>query len=148
MRKPDLELNNLQWLLCHKTQPTNYPFVWLVLMVLFWVAIKRESVSLFLNHIHVFSCAISPVWYLKYPFNCFSFHFCLLFFVVFLFVLVLLLLLLAIVISFSLQFLMYSSRRCVKTSTQSSVLVSLLSSYFPDKYSRLWRSHWASVKVQ
>ena len=26
MHKEDLALNNLQWLICHKTQPTNQPF--------------------------------------------------------------------------------------------------------------------------
>ena len=24
MNKPDLALNNLQWLICHKTNPNNY----------------------------------------------------------------------------------------------------------------------------
>ena len=27
MYKPDLALNNLQWLICHKTKPTNLLFM-------------------------------------------------------------------------------------------------------------------------
>ena len=49
-------------------------------MVLFRVAIRRDSVSLlrfpFLNHIQVFSCAISFASLLKCPYSCFSSHFC------------------------------------------------------------------------
>ena len=49
-------------------------------MALFWAAIWRDSVSSqmfpFLSHLQVFSCKTSPVCYLKWPHNCFSFYFC------------------------------------------------------------------------
>ena len=58
--------------------------IWLVLMALFWDVIRRESVSLlrflFISHIHVFSSEMSLVSRLKRPYNCFSSHFCFLFF--------------------------------------------------------------------
>ena len=45
-------------------------------MALFCVAIRRDSVSLlkfsFRSHVHVFSCRISLVCRLKYPYSCFS----------------------------------------------------------------------------
>ena len=45
--------------------------IWLVLMVLFWAAIRRDSVSLlrfpFLTHIHFFSCEVSLSSRLKRP---------------------------------------------------------------------------------
>ena len=31
MDKHDLALNNLEWLICHKTQPTNLETIWMVL---------------------------------------------------------------------------------------------------------------------
>ena len=44
-------------------------------MALFYAAIKRDSVSLFRfpfrSHVQVFSCEISPVCRLKYPYSCF-----------------------------------------------------------------------------
>ena len=50
-----------------------------VLMALFCAAIRRDSVSLlrflFLCHVQVFSCEISLVCRLKYPYSCFSSHF-------------------------------------------------------------------------
>ena len=53
--------------------------IWLILMALFCVAIRIDSVSLlrfpFLNQIHVFLCEISLVSRLKYPLSCFSSHF-------------------------------------------------------------------------
>ena len=34
MYKEDLALNNLQWLICHKSQPTMFmnPYTWLIYM--------------------------------------------------------------------------------------------------------------------
>ena len=61
-------------------------------MALFCATIRRESVFLlrFLFHCHVrvLLCEILPVYRLKYPYSCFSYHFCFLWFVV-LFVLML-----------------------------------------------------------
>ena len=58
-----LALNNLQWLKSHQTKQT-----------------LRDSGSLlrfsFLGHIEIFSRAISPVCPSKYPYRCFSLHFC------------------------------------------------------------------------
>ena len=44
------------------------------------------------SHVQVFSCEISPTCRLKYPYRCFSYHFCFRDFPVFLFVLILLIL--------------------------------------------------------
>ena len=48
-------------------------------MALFCTAIKRDSVSLemfpFDNYVHVFSCTISAICCLKYPYSCFSSYF-------------------------------------------------------------------------
>ena len=53
-------------------------------MALFCTVIGRDSFSLlrfpFLSHIDVFSCEISLVCCLKYPYRCFSCHFTFLFF--------------------------------------------------------------------
>ena len=88
----DLALNNLQRLICHKTQTTNQPtyiwcsaeyyqfLLWLLLLTLFCAAIKRHSVSLlrfpFLCHVHIFSYLIFLVCCLKYLYSCFSSYFC------------------------------------------------------------------------
>ena len=59
-------------------------------MALFWAAIKRDSVSLFgfpfCSHVQVFSREISQVCRLKYPYSCFSSHFCFQVFTVVLFI--------------------------------------------------------------
>ena len=59
-------------------------------MALICAAIRRDSVSFlkfsFLNHIQLFSCEISLVCLLKYPYSCFSSYFCFLVFVAALFV--------------------------------------------------------------
>ena len=82
----------------------------IVLIALFWAAIRRDSVSLsrfpFICHVQVFSCEISHVCRLKCLYSCFSSHFC------FLVIFVLFILALS-VISFHRQFFMYSSSRCV-----------------------------------
>ena len=49
----DLALNNLEWLLCHKTQTTNQPF---------------------LHHVLVLPCEISLGCHLKEPYVCFFFY--------------------------------------------------------------------------
>ena len=51
-------------------------------MALFYVTLKRDSVSLlkFLFLVQIFSYAITPACLLKYPHSCFSFQFCLLVF--------------------------------------------------------------------
>ena len=60
----------------------------LVLKALFWTAIRRDSVFFFFfsfpfrSYVQVFSCEFSPFCLLKYPYSGFSFHFCLLIFVV------------------------------------------------------------------
>ena len=70
-----------------------------IIMTLFCPTIKRDSVSLLkfplLSHVKVISCTIFLIYCLKYPYRCFSTHFCFLDFVVFLFSLWLTLLLLA-----------------------------------------------------
>ena len=52
------------------------------------LAISRNSFSLFrfpfCNHVYFFLCAILLICFLKYPYSCFSSHFCFLIFVVFL----------------------------------------------------------------
>ena len=55
-------------------------------MALFCAAFRKDSVSLlrfpFLSHVNVFLCEISLVCRLKYPYSCFSSHFCFLVIVV------------------------------------------------------------------
>ena len=54
--------------------------IWLVLMALFWAAIRSDSVSLlkfpFLSHLQVLSCEILFISRLKRPLSCFPSHFC------------------------------------------------------------------------
>ena len=61
-------------------------FIWLVLMSLFYAAIRRDSVSLlrfpFLSHVQVLSCGMLFISRLKRPWSCFSSHFCFLVFVI------------------------------------------------------------------
>ena len=103
-------------------------------MVLFCAAFRRDSVSLlmssFLSHIKALSCENSLVSHLKYPYNCFSYHFCFLVIVVLLSVLFL-----VAAISLSLLIFMYSLCRHIDESTLLSMLACPLSSSFPDSYS-------------
>ena len=54
-------------------------FIWLVHLALFWLKIKRDSISLFifhlLNHAQVIYCSTSLDCCLLYPYSCFSFYF-------------------------------------------------------------------------
>ena len=107
------------------------------LLAEFCATIKNYSVCLlrflFRSHVQIFSCAISPVVCLKFPYSYFSSVFfpC---FADFLKVLLLPLLLLATVINFSLYFLISSSSRCIDASTYSSILASSFPSSFLDTY--------------
>ena len=95
--------------------------------------IKRDLVSLlrfpFRSHVLVFSCAISPVGRLKYPYSCFSSH---LYFVVIVVLLTFTLsaLWLANEISFSFLFLMKSLNRRIDSSTLSSMSTTSLPPFF------------------
>ena len=104
----------------------------LVLMALFYAANRRDSVSFFrfpsLNSVDVFSCEISLVCRLKYPYSYFSLHFCIVIFVVFLLTLMLVLLRAA-VISLSLLYLISSSIPRINTPLQFSMLVGPLPPY-------------------
>ena len=103
-------------------------------MVLFGSAIWSDLVSLlrfpFLCHVQVFSCEIMPYCHLKYPYNCFSSHFC------FLVIIVLLnhVLFVFTVISLSLFFFMKSSRCLIDVSTQYLMLAGSLPPFFLDIY--------------
>ena len=87
--------------------------------------ISGDSVSLlrfpFLRQVQLFLCEISLVYRLKYPYSCFSFHFCFLVIVVLL-LFVLSMLLLVIVISSSLHFFMKLSICPIDVSKQFSML--------------------------
>ena len=113
-------LHSLMWLMVSSLSPHNLHLlicyvlsilvlIWLVLMVLFCAAIRRDSVSLlrfpFLSHVYVFSCAMLLISRLKRPWSCFSFHFCFLVIVVLL-VLVLFVLFLVAIISLPPRFCM------------------------------------------
>ena len=54
--------------------------IWLVLMALFFAAIRRDSVSLlkfpFLSQVQVFKCEMLFISCFKVLLSCFSFHFC------------------------------------------------------------------------
>ena len=111
----------------------------IVLMALFCVAIGRDLDFLLwfpvLSHVQVFSWEILLVCLLKYPYSCFSFHFCfLVIFVLLMFVLSVLFL--VVVISLPLHFLMLSSSCCIKATTLSSMLVRLLPPYFLYTYTQ------------
>ena len=75
------------WLIISSLLPHNVHLLCLVcfcfkivLMALFFAAIRRDSVSLlrfpFLNHVQVFSCENLLVCRLKCPYSCFSSNFC------------------------------------------------------------------------
>ena len=87
-----------------------FTFILLALIALFCAAIRRDSFSFegfsFRCYIQVFSCAISPVCFLKYPYICCFSYFCFLVFVVVLLVHMLSVLLLTTLISLSLLILM------------------------------------------
>ena len=95
-----------------------FPLIQLVLMALFCAAVTRDSISLLKSPFccNILSFAISQACRLKYPYSCFSSHFCLLVFI-FCFVLMLPLLPLAAVISLFLLFLMYFSGLYIDEST-------------------------------
>ena len=103
----------VMWLIVSSLLPQNLhllfccvlsipPLIWLVLMALFCTAIRRDSVYLlrfsFLGCVHIFSCEMLLISYLKHPQSCFSSHFCFLVIVILL-VLVLSVLFLVAVIS-------------------------------------------------
>ena len=104
-------------------------------MALFHAAIKRDSVSslsfLSLSHDQVFSCVISLVCRLKYPYSCFFSHFCFQVFVIVSYAIS------TIISCHNLSFfgfLMYSSNPCIDASMQSSLMSSLLPSIFLNSY--------------
>ena len=77
-----LSLHNLHLLFCCIL--SIHALIWLVLILLFCAAIRRDSVFLlrfpFLGHIHVFSFEMLLISHLKH--SCFSSHFCFLVIVV------------------------------------------------------------------
>ena len=81
-----------------------------------WVSLLM---FLFLRHVQVISYATSLVCRVKYPYSCFSSHFCFLF--PFFFSVILPLLSLVAVIRYSLFVLMYLSKRCIDISLQFSI---------------------------
>ena len=102
-----------------------------VLIAVFWVAIRRDSISLFrlpfLSHVQVFSCKISLVCCLTCLYICFSSYFC--FLVIFVpLMLVLSVLFLVAVISLLPRFFISSFSHCIDTSMVRP-LPSFLSTY-------------------
>ena len=79
-----LSPHNLHLLFCCVS--SILALIWLVLMALFFTAIRRDSVSLikfpFLSHVNVLWCEMLFISRLKRPWNCFSSHFCFLVFVI------------------------------------------------------------------
>ena len=132
-----LSPHNLQLLFCCVL--SIFALTYLILMALFCVAIRRDSVSLlrfpFLSHLQVLSYEILFVCRLKYPYRCFSSYFCLLVIVV-LFIIVLFVLFLVAVIRLSMLFLMLSLSRRIDASTLFSMLASSLPPFFLDTISR------------
>ena len=125
-----LSPHNLHLLFCWVL--SNLGLIWLVLMAFFYVAIRRDSVSLlkspFLGHVHVFSCEILLISRLKRPWSCFSSDFCFLVIVVLLVCALSVLFPVAVIIP-SLRFSMKSSNRCIDASTLSLMLTSHLLSF-------------------
>ena len=93
-------LHNLHLLFCCVFW--YFASTYLIFMMLFNATIRRDSISFFRlpyrRYVHVFSCAISSICRLKYPWNCFC-HFRFLLFVAFLLFRMLPLLFLAVQIS-------------------------------------------------
>ena len=110
-------------------------------MTLFCTVINRDFVSLLRFHlrslVRVILCAISLFCHLKYPYTCFSSHFCLQdFLVLFLFVLKLIPLILLLefaTINISLLFFVNSLNLWIIVSMQSSMLSSFLPLSFLDR---------------
>ena len=109
----------IMWLIISSLSPHNLHLLFcyvlsivaltlLVLMALFWVAIRKESVSLsrlpFPRHVQVFSCEILSACRLKYPYSCFSSNFCFLVIVVLLSIVLFVLFLVAVISLFMLFF--------------------------------------------
>ena len=139
----------IMWLMVSSLSPHNLHFlfcyvlpilalIWLVLMVLFCAAIRRDSVSLlkfsFLSHVQVFSSGMLLFSRLNRPWSCFSSYFYFLVIVILL-VFVLSVSFLVAVISPPPCFSMWSSSHCIDASTLSSMLVSPPPPSFLDTYS-------------
>ena len=91
----------LMWLIVSSLSPHSLHLLFSSFCLLFYAAIRRLP---FLNHVQVFLCEILIIFLLKYPYSCFSSHFC--FLVVFvLLMLVLFVLFLVAIISLFLRFL-------------------------------------------
>ena len=112
--------------------------IWLVLIALFYAAMRRDPVSLskfpFLSHICVFSREMLLISRLKCPLSCFYSKFCFLVIVILL-VFVLSILFLVSVFSLFPRFSLSSSSRCIDALTLSLTMVSPLPSSFLDAYS-------------
>ena len=107
-------------------------------MVLFWAAIRIDSVSLlncpFRSHVQILLFETSLVYRLKYPYSCFSTHFCFLVFV--LLIIMLSVLFLISITSLSLLFFMYSSSPYIDALTLSLMLANPLPPSFLDTYNQ------------
>ena len=106
-------------------------------MALLCAAIRRDSLSLlrfsFLSHIQIYSCEVSLVFRMKYPYSCFSSPFCFLVIAVLL-ILVLFVLFLVTVISLCSHFFMLSWSHRIEISTLPSMLLNSLPPSFLDTY--------------
>ena len=108
-----------------------YSYFDIVLMALFYAAIRRDSVSLlrflFLSHVQVFSREILLDCHLKYPYRSLSSHFC--------FLAIFLRLRLELSVLFLVTALfVWCARYCVDVSTLSSMLASALLPSFHDTH--------------
>ena len=122
--------------------------IWLVLMALFWAAIRRDSASLlkfsFFSPLHVLSREMLFISRLKRPRSCFSSHFCFLVIVILLSTVLSVLFLMA-VINPPFCFSMLSSSRRIDVSTLSSMQASPLYPSFLDTYSHSTSSLWCNA---
>ena len=112
----------------------------IVVMALFGDSIRRDSASLsgftFHNHVQFFSCEVSLTCHLKYPYSCFSSHFC--FLVIFILLMLMLSVLFLVPVSFFLRtFLMLSSSR-IDASTLSSMPTSPLPPLFSGNFQSVY----------
>ena len=117
----------IMWLIASSPLPHNlflifyyvlsiFTLPWLIFIELFSGAMNRDSVSLlkfpFLYKFQVFSCQISSVCLLTYPYSCFSSHFYFLVIIVLLIFMLSMLFLVIVIILSLLFYVIFESYRC------------------------------------
>ena len=112
----------------------------------FCTAIRRDSASLTdfpsCCHLQIFSYEISSFCLLKYPYSCFSSHFC---FLIVVLLIIMLCVLFLVAVDLLCSLLILSSSPCIDASVLFSMLASPLLPSFLDTYSLSTSSLWCQA---